>query len=289
MGIYDREYYRGDTEGGFSLGGSRSMVTNLIIANVAVFVLDAIFQGPQGVGPASQFLALQAENLRQPWMWWRFLSYGFAHADPAHIIGNMLGLFFFGRSIEATYGPTRFLGMYLTAVLLGGIGWALPASMMQGVVPILLGASCAITAIIILFCFHFPKQTVLFMLVIPMPAWVLGVLFVLADVTGQLGGNRDNVAHGVHLIGAAYGYLFFRTRFELLQFLAPNWLGKLKRNFKPRPKLKLHDPGSERPDDLDRKADAVLAKLHRQGESSLSQAERKVLEDYSRRMKQKHQ
>jgi hypothetical protein len=54
--------------------------------------------------------------------------------------------------------------------------------------------------------------------------------------------------------------------------------------------LRVHDPvdPTSRYRELDAKADAVLAKLHREGEASLSAKERKILEDYSRRMQQKH-
>jgi hypothetical protein len=51
--------------------------------------------------------------------------------------------------------------------------------------------------------------------------------------------------------------------------------------------LKLHDPETYY-HDLDSEADALLAKIHRLGEDSLTHEERKKLEDYSRRMRQKH-
>jgi hypothetical protein len=54
-----------------------------------------------------------------------------------------------------------------------------------------------------------------------------------------------------------------------------------------RPKLKLHK-APDASGALEEQADAVLDKLYREGESSLTARERKILEDYSRRMKQKH-
>ncbi len=291
MGIYDRDYYRDEGPRGFSLGGSRSMVTNLLIINVAIFIGDAIFSDGQGggLGGLSRFLAVTPGTIIQPWCWWRFVTYGFAHASPPHILGNMLGLFFFGRNIEALYGPRKFLGMYLTAIVAGSIVWSVqhfattPVSRWD--LP-LVGASGAVTAVILLFCINFPKQTVLFMLVIPMPAWILGVVIIFMDVTGHMG-NQGRVAHAVHLIGAAYAYFFYRTRIELGQFISMDWIGKLKRN-KRRPKLRVHAPKNSSDDDqLDRKADAVLDKLHRQGEASLSKSERRILEEYARRMKQR--
>ena len=291
MGIYDRDYYRDESTPGFSWGGSRTMVTNLLIINLGVFVLDALLgEAFWGVGGIKGLLAVTPDTLQQPWYWWRFLTYGFAHDSPAHIFGNMLGLFFFGRHIEAVYGSRKFLGMYLTSILAGSLVWAIgnyftapPEAL--GLLS-LVGASCAITTIVILFCFHFPHQKVLFMMVIPMPAWVLGVLLIFMNVSGQLQ-NNDNIAYGVHLVGAAYGYLFYRTRFELGQFVWADWIGSLMRR-RARPRLRVHKPSRGTGDDqIDLQADAILEKLHREGEASLSASERRTLEEYSRRMKQK--
>ena len=42
----------------------------------------------------------------------------------------------------------------------------------------LLGASGAVTAIVLLFVFHYPTRTILLMFVLPVPAWVMGVLII---------------------------------------------------------------------------------------------------------------
>ena len=50
----------------------------------------------------------------------------------------------------------------------------------------------------------------------------------------------------------------------------------------------MHDPGDEADDqDLDRQADQILAKLNAQGDASLSRRERQILEDYSRRTRER--
>jgi membrane associated rhomboid family serine protease len=285
MGLYDRPYYRDEVPRGYSLPGARSMVTNLIIINVAIYILDAIFLG----GRLSRLLSVEPESLRQPWNWWKLLTYGFAH-DPNqvwHIIGNMIGLFFFGRDIEAIYGRRSFLGMYLTALLLGSVMWSLRESAFSVSQTYLVGASGAITSVIILFALHYPRRTVYLMFVLPIPAWVLGVFLVLSNIW-SLGDDRL-IAYDVHLVGAAYGFLFYKTRWELGQLFSDRWMSRLK-SLRPRPKLRVHAPvdPTSRYRELDAQADAVLAKLHREGEASLSAKERKILEDYSRRMQQKH-
>ena len=53
-----------------------------------------------------------------------------------------------------------------------------------------------------------------------------------------------------------------------------------------RAKLKLHDPEKKLHQEAD-EADRILAKIHAQGESSLTRPERKTLERYSRRQREK--
>lgn len=281
MGLYDRPYYRDESPRGFSLDGPRSMVTNLIIINVAVFLVDVLFLNNR----LPELLGAFSDTLQKPWQWWRFITYGFCHAsdDARHIIGNMIGLFFFGRDIEGVYGRRKFLGMYLTAILLGGVVWSL-LSVATGSGGVLIGASGAVTAVIILFAVHYPRRTVYLMFVLPVPAWALGLLIILNDVVGVR--SDTNVAHVVHLVGAAYAYAFYKTQWELGQYFSGDWFRNLRR-FKPRPKLRVHNPES-RQRSLDEQADAVLDKVHRNGEASLDEKERRILEEYSERMKQKH-
>jgi hypothetical protein len=131
---------------------------------------------------------------------------------------------------------------------------------------------------------------ILFMMFIPMPAWVLGVLLVVMNLMGTLGGGGGaeghRVAFDVHLVGAAYGLLFFRTRWDFGTLWPSDWSSWLSQR-RRRPRLKVHDP-SEGSGALEKQADAVLEKLHQHGEASLTARERRILEDYSRRMKQKH-
>lgn len=293
MGIYDRDYYRDEPEG-FSLErltGGRSVVVTLIIVNVAVFLLDALFATPgySPTGPVSSFLGLYDENLTQPWYWFRFVTYGFAHADAQHILFNMVGLFFLGRAVEAMLGGRTFLWMYLTALVAGSVVWMIGTRAVDQP-QMLLGASGGVVATVVLFCFFYPHQKVLFMMVIPMPAWVLGVMIVGGDLWGALSrpeaGAGNDIAFGVHLVGAAYAFLFYKTRWELSKLLPSKW-SSVRKPFQRKPNLRVHQPEPNVDDSLARKADEVLKKLHEQGEASLTARERKVLEDYSRSVKQR--
>lgn len=302
--LEDRDYYREGSyrSGGIQFGSPRMVVSWLVLLNVGVFILNLLLSTQRHHHWLMTFLSLQPENLAQPWMWWRLLTYGFAH-DPSgisHILWNMVGLWFFGRPVEERLGRGEFLRFYLACVLLGGIIWAVrqlvaPAAPLavEGpsgpVIPLtlLLGASGGVTGVLILFAILFPRQTVYLHLLIPVPAWILAIIIVALNVLGAMSG-QSGTAFDVHLVGAALAgvYGFTNLNFRWLDF------GGLQMPQMPRrqPRLRVHrplEPEDEGDPELDAEADRILDKLHREGADSLSPKERKVLEAYSRRMRQK--
>src|SRR5262245_51208037 len=115
MGLSDRDYARDEPRGIF-LGGDQPMYVKLILVNVGVFLIDLIFYE----GTLSGKLALKGDLFQKPWQFWQLLTYGFTH-DPVnkfHIVGNMLGLYFFGREVEGIYGRKEFLRLYLSLIVL---------------------------------------------------------------------------------------------------------------------------------------------------------------------------
>lgn len=289
MGIYDRPYYQDEPRKQFAFSG-RSMIVNLIIVNVAVFVIDAfLFANSDSPLRPSRLLAMRSDVLMKPWLWWKLLTYGFSH-DPnsaGHIFGNMLGLYFLGQDVERRYGPKAFLSLYLTALLAGSLIWGLTELALGHQGYWLIGASGAVTTVMILFALNFPHRTVLFMMFLPMPAWVLGVILILTNLfqvpVGD--GNTARIAYDVHITGALYALLYFKTEWSLgVWDLGSRFQGWRWRRSKPA--LKLHT-GDEPYSKLDEQADAILDKLYREGQASLTARERAVLEEYSRRMQDK--
>jgi membrane associated rhomboid family serine protease len=293
MGIYDRDYYQSQRPG-ISLRGPRSIVGWLIAINVAVFLADGLLTPEGSPITINGILAAKVNTIVQPWMWWQFVTYGFAHMSfprYTHILFNMLGLWFLGRDIEQTYGPKEFLRLYLVMIVLGGVVWS-ATSMAQGLGPHsqLVGASGAVTGIVLLYALNFPRRTLLLMFVLPVPAWAVGVIIVVTNLFGYAGQNNDNIAYGVHLAGAGFAlaYHYFRWNLGGL-FDGRVSLGWLKR----RPNLRVHNPdrvddrASLDDDDLSAEEDRILEKIHREGLDSLSRKERSILEAASRRY-QKH-
>jgi membrane associated rhomboid family serine protease len=178
------------------------MVSIIIIANVALFLANFLLSN--GNGAITNSMKLDPEMMKQPWQWYRVLSYGFAHSptDVMHIVFNMASLYFLGRSVEDRYGRWEFLRFYLLAIALGGVYWTI-RTWSGG--PPMLGASGGVTAVCMLFVFCFPRVEILLMGVIPMPAWALGALIIV----GNMLGGRGGVAYDVHLVGAAFAALYF--------------------------------------------------------------------------------
>jgi membrane associated rhomboid family serine protease len=275
VGIYDRDYYRSERPG-LHLNAPRTAVAYLILINVVLWLANGLLT-PSTNG-ITYTLAAKDWSLARPWLWWQFLTYGFVHAPQLwHLFFNMLGLFFFGREVEIVYGRKEFLRFYLVVLVLGSVVWAI-VSWLAGTAGVLLGASGAIVAIVILFAVNFPRQTVLFMFFLPMPAWVLGVLLVASDLYGAVARPDSGVAYMVHLTGAAVALLYYRFGWNFGNLVPGRWPWH---RFRMRPKLRIHAPPLEQ-DQLREEVDRILEKISRGGEESLSRKERRTLEDASR-------
>lgn len=295
MGFEDRDYYRDsydDNEKG--IPGFRfdrqSIITSLIVINVLVFLIDTFTNRYEAGGAIADGLGatvsgdgtnwlcyLLALKTSQPWQVWTFLTNGFAHASLGtqtgifHIAVNMLTLFFLGRVVEERLGRFEFLRFYLIAIVVGSIAFYL-LHLLTGQPAFIVGASGAISAVVIYFIFVNPKAELLMMGVIPMPAWVVGVMFLLMNLYHGLA--QDHVAWEAHLAGGAFGamYFYFNWNFSSL---------KMPSLFQGGAKLRVHRPDGEIDDSLQEEADRILAKISEQGRESLTRREQKTLERYS--------
>jgi membrane associated rhomboid family serine protease len=282
MGFQDRDYYREGSQSGYVT----SMVIKLIIINGLVFLGELLFGGEA----VTSLLGLHADTIVQPLYWWQFVTAGFVH-DPEqlnHILFNMIGLYCFGRPLEERYGRMEFLRFYLAATVVGFIVWSASHYFLShlGHNAMCYGASGGVTAVTLLFCLLFPRATILLSFLFPVPAWLVGIIIVAGNLFGAEGG----IAYDVHLVGAAFAlsYWYFGLNFGRLPGLAGlrRLLARPKKWFKPSPPLKVHDP-EHYYEDLDAEADRLLDKVAHEGLGSLTDKERRLLEDYSRRTRQK--
>lgn len=301
MGIYDREYYRREGPSFLGAFGGRGQVCKwLILANVAAFLVQLATQ-PRGFmvgwGWFSDAFALEPQKVMSGEVW-RLLTYAFLH-DPSqilHILFNMLFLWWFGREMEEMYGSAEFLAFYLVSAILGGLaffGWAVS----QGVLSTCVGASGAVTAVLVLFALHYPRHRILLWFFIPIPIWLLVVVQVGMDAFVFVGGIRTTTAVTVHLAGAAFGFLYYKGHWRLLRLWQRLGTWQRERSRPPlrvyreepaKPSIQLDSPTNRDVDDqLEARVDAVLEKVARHGQGSLTEEERQLLvrasEVYKRR------
>jgi membrane associated rhomboid family serine protease len=289
MGIYDREYYRDGSSSFLGTLARQGIVWKwLVAANAVVFVFQ-LATATHGVdGWFTRLFWLDPEKVMRGEVW-RLLTGAFLHSfEWQHIVINMLILWWAGSEVEDIYGPREFLSFYLAAALLSSAAYVV-WDVYSGARAPALGASGAVTAVLVLFALHYPTRIVYFMFFLPVPVILLVTLYVLHDVLGLLGGRPGaRIGFAAHLGGAAVGFLYYKLQWRFAGLLPTNWAWKLRR---PRPRLRVYRGEAEpervpvttaaprpMPDSqLEAELDAVLEKVARHGKSSLTEHEQQVL------------
>jgi membrane associated rhomboid family serine protease len=262
-------------------------VRRLLAANVAVYLLaTAIATAPWLI---RTFGFTPAGAAERPWT---FLTYMFAHASLLHLAVSGLLLILFGPAVERRMGSGGFIRYYL----LCGLGAPLAAFGLALVVPRMspfVGASAAVFGVALAFALAWPTARVFVFPLpwsIPAPALV-GLLAVVALLPFLL--EMEGTAHLAHLGGFVLGLLYLKGG----EFIERR--GALPVDVAPaEPVLVAHQSGasegetppqrSSRParDDAAREMNRVLDKISRQGLASLTAAERRFLDEVSRRLRQ---
>jgi membrane associated rhomboid family serine protease len=225
---------------------------------------------------------------------WRLITYAFLHSPQTvmHILFNMLFLWWFGSDVEDLYGPREFLAIYLVSALVGGIVYVLsPLARLGSMMPCL-GASGAVTAVLVLCAFHFPTRIIYLFMFLPVPIWLFVIFQVAQDTFTYLGRGATGTAVGVHLGGATFAAAYYKFHWRLTN-LVPQVKAWKKRRSQPR--LRVYREAEEehatpvavtsapatpgRPEDeqLEAKMDAVLEKISRFGKENLNDSDREVL------------
>lgn len=248
-----------------SIGGGRvtPMVKELLLVTIGVFVLQNIFPFiyEWGALPNNWLSGLQV---------WRLGSYIFLHAGLFHLLMNMYALYMFGPPLEQTLGKHQFLVLYFLSGILGGLGWSILAAHYS----VCIGASGAVFGLLVSYALLYPdeKLQLLFPPVV-LKTWqfVLGyVLIELYHVLSQSGGRVANSAHLCGGIAGAIYTLILIRKYEPWRYRrATKWVDKL------RDKMSEHKTVAHPVDQ--KRVDAILEKIGKEGIGSLTDAERKIL------------
>lgn len=202
---------------------------NLLIINVLCYFAYYVLS-TRGID-LNDLLGLHffmAENFRP----WQLFTYMFMHGGLQHLFFNMFALWMFGRIIEQTFGPKRFLFYYLTCGLGAGLTQELVQTgefFMEGlagyeqvslgdgsIVPMSLflnnwctvGASGCVYGVLLAFGMTFPNER---MFIFPLPVPIRAKFFVIGyaviELLSAMGQRGDGVAHMAHLGGMLFGLL----------------------------------------------------------------------------------
>jgi membrane associated rhomboid family serine protease len=307
MGIYDREYYR--REGPSFLGAITStgqVCKWLILVNVVVFIVQMLTRQTvvfreggllwQKTEPGwfTDAFLLDTQAVLHGEVW-RLLTYAFLHSNVGdggssyifHIVFNMLFLWWFGTDVEELYGKWEFLTFYLVSAFVGGVAFLAWGAASPDPTRCL-GASGAVTAVMVLYALHFPRRLIYIWFVLPVPIWLFVVFQVAQDSFIFVTNTKSTTAVTVHLGGALFAFVYYKTHLRLLRLLPDLRAWQRQRR---QPQLRVYreeeapapvsvgvpQSAPEVDEHLEAKVDALLEKMARYGKESLTDSERALL------------
>jgi rhomboid family protein len=297
-------YYRPSGFGGFSF--FPPVIKNLLIINSAVFLLQLVMQN-------LTFGGIPADNFIIRWFAlmplgsgyfeiWQLITYQFMHGGFFHILFNMFILWMFGIEIENLWGSKKFLIFYLTAGVFGGLFQILLTPLLTGGLSgPTIGASGAIMGVMVAFAMLFPNRLIFLYFLIPVKVKYFIVFLILIDLFAVNGG--DSVAHLAHLGGALTGLVYmlldrnasFRNLFgSSSQYNSggnisdafkniPNPFKKKQRNVEDAQYYEIKDKDDE--NISQEEIDKILDKISQSGYQNLTEKEKKILFEASKKMK----
>ena len=134
----------------------------------------------------------------------RMLSSGFLHGDMMHLGFNMLTLWFFAPVVLNWLGTFSFVLIYFGSLIFGSLLTMLFHKNDYSYRAV--GASGAVTGVLYSAILLQPDMMLGIFFVIPIPAYLFGILYLLYSIYGMKAKN-DNIGHTAHFGGAVGGYL----------------------------------------------------------------------------------
>ncbi len=305
MGIYDREYYRDKTRGSGWLSGTAPACKAIIFINVAVFIAQKF------LGRSFEDWFVADSNAIFHGQVWRLITATFLH-DPngfMHILVNMIVLWIFGQEMESFYGTRDFIALYISAAVVSSLVWAVADTFgPDHGMATMYGASGAVMAVAVLYALYYPRREFMVMFVFPVEVWLLLVVYIGYDLIQFLNPNNDRIAYAAHLAGAGFGYLYK---------VADLRLSRIEKMFRRSPRLRIVSPDPREPaapvrpstgptwspnpaaatrpsaaaviseEQFEERFDQILQKIAREGRGALTEEENRVLDEASRRARQR--
>jgi membrane associated rhomboid family serine protease len=196
---------------------------SIIAANFAVWLFYELPHLQRSVIHASFYPCSVDGSCHAPEPWGvSWITSMFLHGSWDHILGNMLFLAVFGKNVEDSFGPIRYLVFYLAGGFVATFAQTamtlLFGTAAEAHVPTL-GASGAIAAVLGAYFVLYPNSTVRGLIVIfpiQLSAWFfLGAWFLYQLIEANFGlwgasANGGGVAFFAHVGGFVFGFIVAR-------------------------------------------------------------------------------
>lgn len=297
--------YRPSGFGGFSF--FPPVLKNLLIINGIVFLFQMIsgnlvINGIPVEEVVYKWLALNPiVGNSFNFQIWQLITYQFLHGSFSHILFNMFALWMFGVEIENLWGSKTFLIFYLSCGVIAGIFHLLLSPLLGLGAAYTIGASGAIYGVLIAFAMLFPDRLIYIYFLIPVKAkYLIGFMIIIEFLAVDSAGS--NVAHLAHLGGALAGFLYVLYRRRPSTF--PNMFGSNPRGTrasnlfsksgnlfsKKESKIQnakfyeINDEEAKENEASQEVIDAILDKISKSGYQNLTEKEKKILFEVSKKM-----
>lgn len=171
----------------------------LLALNIGIYFLQLTLFGSDAV-----YAALALDPARFPANWWTLITYMFVHAWLAHLAFNMFTLWMFGPRLEQEWGTRTFVRFYLWSGLGGAIAHLIFAQQTS-----VIGASGAISGVLVAYALRWPDEEVYLFGVIPMRSrWLVLALLAMNIVFALSPSSR--IDWTAHVGGMAFGWIFLK-------------------------------------------------------------------------------
>lgn len=145
--------------------------------------------------------------------YYRLFSHMLVHSGVPHLLLNMFVFYSFGRVVESVlrmqYGVATGSLYFILLYVLGGLAASLPSMRKHSddYSYSAVGASGAVSSVMMAFMIMYPTQEIAFFFIISMPAFIgVFVFFLLEHLMAK--NMKTNIAHDAHIWGALFGILF---------------------------------------------------------------------------------
>lgn len=287
------------------------VIKNLLIINGIVFFIQLIFDNTiEGRVILNKWFALNPINLDGIANWpfnfqvWQLITYQFMHGGFGHIFFNMFALWMFGSSIEDVFGSKKFLIFYLLAGVCAGLLQLFLSPILGGAYAPTIGASGAVFGVLIAYAMFFPDNLIFLYFLIPVKAKYLIAFLVVIEFLA-VDSASSGVAHLAHLGGALFGFLYImfdkNSYVSLKNVFNKSYFYKANPNKRDiftnpfnRTAQNNRDVDEANYYDLNQKdnaevsqveIDAILDKISQSGYQNLTEHEKKILFQASKKMK----